>query len=476
MTLGSDETPALSEMLAEAIAAASYNDIPPSVVTAVKMRVVDTVGVSLAAIPYASNGAGLVHDLVADWGGKPDSTLWGTGTKVPAWSAAFANGALAHALDFDTTFQDALVHPSAPVIPAALAMAELTEASGPEFLTAVLVGEEVTARLGLAIACRERGWAFDWHNTILFGTFGATAACSQLLQLDRTSTRNALSIALMMCAGTMEIAYGAESELRLIYDGFPNKSGVLAATMAAKGLDGPRRPLEGDAGLFATYFGGDYDVKSLTNGLGTSYVADARVAFKPWPACGAAHPYIQAALELRSELEDVVDHLSDVTVHVGDFSRRLCEPLAARQRPKTVNDAKYSIPYVVAVALIHGCVDIEHFTPRALQDESVLKLAAKVQPTLDPALTMANRTSGGSVTLNLRGGESRRRDIDYAWGDPLLRPMSEQEVSDKFVLNLRSAAALGFEFPGKLLDELITLEQHPCISPIGKLMTNVSTG
>jgi len=356
----------ISNNFAAFVANAKYSDIPADAVESAKKSILDTLGVILAASGAEPAVRGVV-DLVRESGGRPESSILGFGGRVPAMMAAFANGAMAHCLDFDDHAPEGH-HPSSSIVPAAFALAERVGGiSGQEMVAAVAIGQDLFLRLRRNVV-----WKQDWHLTTVLGVFSAAAACGRVLGFSPEQMVNAFGIAGVQSSGTMELAYGVGSDLRGMYAGFSSKGAVLAALMAQKGVTGTKSMFEGKAGLFNTYFGGQYDREKMLNGLGRDY-GGGSILYKPWPSCGASHAYIHATLELMKQNALTVGDIKEIRVHVGDFQNQLCQPLEGRRKPKTFADAKFSIPFVVAVAATRGQVKVSDFTGDTLSDSRVLR-------------------------------------------------------------------------------------------------------
>jgi len=236
---------------------------------------------------------------------------------------------MGHGLDYDDIHATVVVHPSACVVPAALATAErVGEVSGKDMLMAVAIGNDLMCRMGYAI-----DWKDDWHLSSVFGAFGCTAASGKILGLDRAKLVNAFGIALCQASFTMETNFGVGSNMRGAYPGFAAKAGVLSACMAEKGVIGPKNSLEGKAGLFAVYFGGKYRREAILDNLGKHFEGE-NVRFKPWPVCTISQSYIEATLTLIKEQDIQPEEVEKVTVFIGDFGKLLCQPLEEKAETK----------------------------------------------------------------------------------------------------------------------------------------------
>lgn len=454
----------VAELLAKNVAETRYEDIPAETIEVTKRSILDTLGVAVAASGIVPELKGLV-DLIKEAGGKEESTIWGFGGRVPAWMAAFANGAMAHALDYDDVFDDTAVHPSATTVPAAFAVAERIGAvDGKQFITAVALGNDLIYRMAQAVV-----WKRDWFLTPLFGVFSATAACGRLLGLEQSKLVDAFGIALCQAAGTMEIVYGTGSNIRGMYDSFVGKAGVLSALMAQRGISGAKASLEGKAGLFNVYFHGEYSREALTDGLGKHFEG-SRVGFKPWPCCRFAHPYITAILALLRQDKVSPEEIRGITVEVSSASGELFTPLEARRRPTTPLDAKFSIPYTLAKAILKGTITLEDFSPEAIRDAESRALAHKVTSRLNTELDALGGRPPGKVELETTEGRVYSRFEEFAYGHPK-NPISQEYLIRKFIdCASYSAKPLGRDGVERVVEMVSRLETVADVGRVVQLM------
>lgn len=364
---------------------------------AAKQSTLDTLGVILGASGLQDAVPGILR-LMRDWGGKGESTVLGFGGKLPAHSAAFVNGAMAHGLDFDDHLPEGH-HPSSALVPALLAVAErLGGVSGRDFIVALAVGQDIFARLRKYVV-----WKQDWFMTPVVGALATAAACGRLLGLSEREIVSALGIACMQSAGTMQVAYGTGGELRGTYAGFAAQTGVFAAHLAQAGLTATSAPLEGKAGFLEVYFGGEYDRAAMTADLGVRYEG-ATILFKLWPSCGISHGYIDAVLKLLGG-PGRGDEIERIEVIGGDFAKQLSEPIEQRRRPPSGVDAKFSIPYTVALAVVRGTVGVGDFDETRRADPDVGAVADKIVFVEDEAFSWSSELPPAAVRVTLKTGE-----------------------------------------------------------------------
>jgi 2-methylcitrate dehydratase PrpD len=355
--------------------------MPTPVVEAVKADIFDTLACATAGI--SANGVSSLLTLVANWGGKSEAAIWCTGLRVPAHHAAWVNGMMSHARDFDDTHDAAVLHAGVSVVPAAIAAAELNPAStGEDLLCGVAAGLELICRLGVAtkVGIIESGYMY----TSLFGHFAATAAAARVLRLNTEQTVNALGIAYSQAAGTHQVTRDAALTKR-IQPGFAAKTGLISVAMTQAGIRGAQRTFEGVDGLFRSYLHGRYDRERLREGLGERFdLVD--LSFKPYPCCRFNHTAIDAALSIREQMGPGVQ-IRRITANVNRQSHEAVgTPIDMRRRPETVVQAQFSIPYTVACALQKGTVKLADFTDEGICNREVRAIAALTDVVTDPEI------------------------------------------------------------------------------------------
>jgi 2-methylcitrate dehydratase PrpD len=441
----------ISERLAARACSLELARLPAEAVRAAKWSLLDALGVSLAATRLGE-GCAAFAQLAADSSGP--CVLFGTGTTAPAPLAALANGALAHALDFEDSYDGAPVHASAAAVPAALAIAQHRGGvSGAELVAALAAGTDLACRLGLALTASPEQWG--WYPPPLVGTQGAATACARLLNLDARQTIDAWSLALCQGSCSNEFKNTADSMLRAVRDGFAAQAAVQAALLAAGSVRGFEQPIEGRAGLYGLYAGGQFDRERLLRD--PELFEGARVSYKLYPSCRGTHAFIDAALALRAEGIEP-DAVASVTLTGNTLMQMLGEPVARKRAPVTAIDAKFSALFCFARALVHGRVDLDSFLPAALADAEVLRLAARTSMVADPALGM-HEMSSGSTRVVLRDGATRELHVASPRGGPE-SPLSEAELIAKFEhCAARALEPLHAAAQRLLIDTVLQLEE-----------------
>ncbi|WUI01296.1 MmgE/PrpD family protein [Spirillospora sp. NBC_00431] len=414
---------------------------PPHVLDRTRLALLDTLAAQTAGL--SADGARQVADLVTYWGGRPEATVHATGARAPVHHAALANATCARAWDLDDVLEHAFCHVSGSVVPAALAVTEAIESSGRrtvggrEFLTAVAVGAEAVCRM--ALAPRASFSVTGASRTYECGTFGAVLTAVRLMGLSEERARHAMGIALSMLCGKQQ-AFLTGAHTVSLGQGLSAQAGVLAAVMAERGVTGAAPDidvLEGRFGYYFTNHRGEYDADQITAGLGTDWrVLESSI--KPlYPCCKFTHTSIAATLDAVRELDGKAGRIAAIEVEVTDREAYdlACAPDDAKRRPATQAAAQFSMPYVVAVAAVHGRVGPEHFVPAALDDPRVLDVADRVH--IKPDLATERPTARGAlpmpahITVRLRDGATITRQTTVVKGHPQA-PMDFADVAAKF--------------------------------------------
>ena len=408
--------------LADFAASLEFDDLPAPVVAIVKQMVLDALGTALAATTLG-DGCRETLAVMGRLGGAPESTILGVGTKVAAPNAAFANGALVHALNYDPIGSE-IGHVGVVCLAAPLAVAEAVGGiSGRDFIVASAVACEMTARITAAIARTGRRPSEKYLSGQLLNYFGAAAGAGRILGLDAAGMGNALGLALMQMAGSRQIVLSGDPPAKAIYGAFPNHAGVLAALLSREGLTADCAVFGEPAGLYPMIYDGDCDANALVEGLGETFLLTA-AEFKPWPTSNQIHPAIEAAAKIAGGGLDVSE-IAEVVVVVHSRLEPWCEPLDKRRRPDNAAAAANSIPFCVANALARGDVSLADIAAEGLDDQTVLAIAARTTYRLDDSV------DGAVVRVGLLDGNQREARIETPLGSRT-RPTSPERLADKF--------------------------------------------
>lgn len=420
-----------------------------SAVEGAKRSLLDAIGVSMAASRLAPECRPFV-ELVRAERAAPVCAILGFGERTSPLGAALANGALAHALDFEDAHDTALVHPNAPVVPVLLALAESgSEIDGRRFLAAMAIGCDLTCRLSLAAGDRLR--ARGWYPPSLLAGLGATAAGASLLGLDKRATLDAFSLVIGQLGSHAELLHSPASVMRSVRDAFPAHAALSAVLLARNGVRGYDRPLEGASGFFPVYTGEPANEQILLEGLGETY-AGSEISFKPWPSCRGTHSFVEGALTLAHEHALDVDEIEHVQLVASPMVGSIvAEPRAQKLRPETIIDAKFSAYFTTALAFKERQVTLDAFAADRLSDPELLALADRIEFEADPSLD----ASSGRVAVSTMGGETHVHEVTTLAGSPA-NPLSREQLVDKFIDCARHAvrpldASRGRRFAERIL-------------------------
>ena len=453
----------LSQRLAEHVARTRFEDVPDVAIEAAKRSLLDAIGVSLGASGLEPACAVFIEQALAVQG-KRESTILGWNEKAPASLAALANGALGHALDFEDAYDGAPLHPNAALIPAVLALAEARgPVSGRDLLTAIAVGCDLACRLALCV--RTPAESLGWYPPPIFGAYAAVAGAGRLLQLDAARMLDAFSLTLCQATCSGEIKNSPYSVLRAVREAFPAQIGVVSAQLAERGVRGFDLPFEGEFGFFRLFVAGDYDPDVLTDRLG-SYFFGAEVSFKPWPSCRGTHAFIEAAQALRAAHKFTPDDIEQIEMWGGALQQMLVRPIESKRAPRTAIDAKFSLPFVVATALLRDDVTLKDFAASALQDRAVLALAKKAEHHVI-ADWGPKRGASGRLVLRLGDGRTLEREVLEPLGSPS-NPLAWERLVQKAVTCAAHARTPVFE--GAMRGFARAVETLECAADVGAVL------
>lgn len=371
--------------------------------------------------------------------GEGPCTVFGMNRRYGAAAAALLNGALGHSLDFDDTHSDSSLHPSAPVIPAALAAAELTDASGEDLLAAIVIGFEVACRIGMALDPTAH-YARGFHPTATAGNFGAAAAAGRLMKLDAAQMASAFGVAASQASGSLQfLENGAWNKRYQV--GEAAMKGFMAASLAAEGFHGAAQALEGKHGLLQGYSDGADGDKAVAS-LGQTWET-LRIGVKPYPTCRYTHAAIDGLLELRSLHNLSAEVVTRVSVGLHRNGMALVgDPANAKRRARSIVDGQFSMPFATAVALLRGRFGWDDYD--LLGNPQVDAISDRVNTFRDDSLEGLTHPFGATLAVEARGEKFTLRIPDPS-GEPETFP-DAAAFAAKFdaltspVLNAGSAA------------------------------------
>jgi 2-methylcitrate dehydratase PrpD len=410
----------LSKILAKYSLEMSFEKLPPEVVTFTKLCILDYFGSAIAGsdkVPVQ-----MISDLVKEVGGTEQANLF-TGGKSSVLNAALVNGSASHVVELDDIHKGSIIHAATVVIPAALAIAEWKKISGKELITAIVVGYEVCYRIGEAVSPSHY---YYWHNTATCGTFGAAIAAAKLLDLNEDQMIHALGNAGTQAAGLWEfIEDGAMT--KQLHSGKAAMNGVTSALLAQKGFTGPSKILEGDRGFFKA-MSEEYNASKITDGLGKEFKI-LENSFKIHASCRHTHHAIDLLIEVFKERHPSFEEIESITVN----SYQAAIDITDNDDPKTEYASKFSLQFCSALAILKGSANLDDFNEFILNDSEIRKLLKKVIVVLDPQINdNYPQQWGAAVEVNLKNGETIKKQTDFPKGDPE-NAVTSDELLEKFM-------------------------------------------
>jgi 2-methylcitrate dehydratase PrpD len=443
---------ALMGSLGKFVVETSFNDLQKEIIEHIKYCILDWLGVAFAGSSEPSSK--IIVQYIKELGGKKESTIIEEDFKTSSINAALANGIIGHSAELDDIYEEAIIHPGAPVIPAALAVAEREKSSGKDLITGVALGYETEIRIGRAIMPSHYDY---WHPTGTCGTFGATAAVGSLIKLDESRMSHALSIASTEAAGLIE-SFG--TMCKPFNAGRAARDGVVAAYLAQKGFTGSKKMLEAKNGyLNATSSRNNLD--KITENLGESYEL-LRTVFKRHACCGHIHGAIDDIMgKKRLGIKDINE------IQVGTYPIA-AELVGKNYEPKTPAEAKFSLPYCVAAAIIHGKVSLREFSNVNLISPEIHEIIRRVKVYNEPKYVNAQLGSA-KVVIRTMKGEKLTKSVDVPKGHPN-NPLTKHELEDKFTS--LSSLLMGQERIDELLKMIKTLEKIENIQNFNTFLMN----
>ena len=431
---------ALALEIARRACALRYDDLPSEAIHWAKVGLLDYIGVTLAG--STEPAAQLAMQALGVPGGGA-SAVFGTARRLNGLDAALVNGTASHALDFDDCNNTFGGHPSVPLLPALFALADETGATGRDFILAYVTGFEVETKIALGVHFHH--YTKGWHPTATLGTFGAAAACSRLLGLDESRTAIAIAIAASLASG-IKANFG--TMVKPLHVGHCTRNGLFAAQLARAGFTANADSVfEHKQGFFNVFNGeGTYDAaRVLARWADPLDIAQPGIAIKQYPCCGSTHPALDAMLATVREHDVRTDDVE--RIEVWTHPRRLEH--TNRPAPKSALDAKFSVQYCLARALIDRRIMIEHFEGEAYREPAVQRVLACVHAA--PYGTdrfPAENHFGAEVHVHTRDGRTLESKVDQPFGRTSANPLPKERLKEKFencarrVLDAEATAAI----------------------------------
>jgi filamentous hemagglutinin family protein len=430
------------QTLAHFITDSKFEELPPEAITTARNVVLTILGTIVAGANVP--GIKALVNKVRDWGGKKEATVLMYGGKVPAYNAALVNSTIARALDFDDAFIPG-PHFGASSVPTAIAVSELIGGcSGKEFLTALILGSEVSARLNLN---EEQYGGFD--PTGICSLFSSTAISARLLHLTPKQIQNALALAFNRCSGSFQSHISGSLAVRL-NQGFASQSGILCTQLAQINMTGPADFLSGIYGYFHLYGKDKSTAQDAIHDLGKQYNF-VNTVFKKYPSCGATQASTDTILALINEHDLTPENVAFIDVQVTPSTYRLAgKQFETGDNPKV--DGQFNIQYCIANALLRRSSRLEHFDEAAVKEPQISAMTEKISVSGDPSLNARGHTAL-NMQVKTTGGEVYSKNIDIASGFPG-NPLTQNDHIARFCGCIEYAREY---YPQRNINKIISL-------------------
>jgi 2-methylcitrate dehydratase PrpD len=443
--------------LAERIGALSYDRLPDAAVEWAKIGILDTVGVTLAG--SVEPCARIVRRVSVAPG---PALVFGTTTRLAVADAAFVNGTASHALDFDDCSNTLGGHPSVPVLPALFALADTRAVTGRDFIAAYVAGFETETRIARAVNFHH--YDKGWHPTATLGVFGAAAAASHLLGLPAEQTATALAIAASFSSG-LKANFGTMT--KPLHVGHCSRNGAMAALLACEGFTASADVLEHRQGFFEVFNGaGNCDAGAVLRDWAEPLdIVTPGIAIKRYPCCGSTHPAIDAMLDLVNTHALTPDSVARIVSWT--HPRRLAH--TNRPAVRSALDAKFSVQYCLARALVDRQVVRSQFEDGAYLDSGVAKVMARVEAAPHPDMSAASTAHfGAEVTVTTTDGRRLSKAVDIAVGRTSANPLPRTVLEAKY----RDCAArvLNADAVDRSFDLVANLEKLDRVAALGDVL------
>lgn len=444
---------------------ASIETMPERTIARAKERLIDSVGNLLAGVNATGNAA--ARSVFLGYGGAPESTVVGTGASLPAPHAAMLNAMAMRSWDFEAVGAEAAdasmvaAHISGTTVPVALAAAERAKSSGPAFLEALILGDDLISRLAVASGFHT---ASGGDNTGTVNVMGGAAIVGKLEGFTETQYRHALGHALNQMAGTVQNLFDKADSFKLP-QAMGARNAIVAADLARAGFTGLHDALGSAFGFFKLFSPAPAPEK-LVASLGEDYYGD--MIIKPWSSCRAAHPSLNAVLRLREEHGLRPADIESVEIHVTPTTKRGFTGQDFSAAPGSEVDGMFSIPFNVAVGLIEGTVRPEHLSVEYMTSPAVRELLDRV--TLVDSLPPAEYQTAEAVVVTRSGARLHHR-VDGVLGDIHRSPLGRDEVLEKYFLNVAFGGRRTRAEAERILQFIDAIEQQESIADLAEMLS-----
>ncbi len=453
----------ISQEFAANVVNTGFSAFDELTVSRARWRILDALGCLIAGAD--APGCPAMLALVKKWGGAAESTVLVHGIKAPAAHAAMMNSLMTRSFDFEPVDAEGInksspAHISGTTVPTALAMAEFKAVSGKDLITALVLGDDIAARLGVA-----SGFDFEagWDNTGTINAFGATAIAGKLLGLDEKQLHNAFGIVLNQLAGSMDGVYDKSMSFKLPI-ALSARNGIFSASLAKEGFAGVKDPFTGAHGFFHNYCK-NADLSDVTRDLGKRFFADGII--KPWSACRATHSSIDSALKVARTHEYKPEDIEKIEMQVtpGALKGFCGGALEFGETPQV--DGTFSIRYTVARALLSKEIKPDYMVESAVRDPAIAALIGKMAlvPSIPP-----EKGSATEIKVTMKGGEVWTASTDFPLGHYAKTPLTDDQIKAKFRNNVAFSKTVSEKKAEKALGIILKLEELKDVRELIKLL------
>ena len=451
----------VSQIFSEHVAKTTFADLKPADVEWAKRRVADSLGVMLVGVHGLKNEE--VLNLLKRWGGNPEATVFNYGIKLPVQNAAFMNSLMLRAFDFEVIDAElpgnktAPAHITGATMPVLLSLGEITGASGKDLLTALILGDDLAARLIYAGGFGVYD-CFDGNGTA--DCMAATTVAAKILGLDAEKILHSYGMALNMCSGTMENVFSAVWAFKLPI-AMSSMRGILAAEMAEAGLTGVPDPIGGVRCYFDSFKSEVTHIDEFLNDLGDKYYSD--VVVKPGPSCHGTHYPMDAAWQITGGKPYEPEEIESIRIHVSAYNKGFVgQPFDFGNIEPQVGG--FSIRYTVADIVLRGNLVPDHYTPEAMTDPKMKAMLDKIDILDD------GPKKGALVEITFADGTTKALEVNESLGHIHKTPMTDEQLHDKFVRNVEYANIVPLDVAEKAYELALHLDELDNIQPIYDLL------
>ena len=450
------------EELSENVLNTQFENFDQETLNNAKHRMIDVIGCLIGGACAEGNRS--LTNLVKDWGGKEEASIFIYGGKVPAYHSAMLNSIFARSFDFEALIavvegQNIASHISGTTVMTSLTLGEMSGITGKELITAMLVGDDLAVRILASSGFRI---SHGWDNTGTVNMIAATAIAGRILELNKKQMRGAFGIVLNQLSGSFQCIWDATTSFKL-HQGMAARNGIFSAQLAKAGWTGPEDMLFGKFGYYRMYTEGCVNPDILTKDLGKKYYWES--VFKPYPCCRAVHPSIDCALALVRKHDIRVEDIREVLVSVPREAAEsfLGQPFKIGDFPH--GNAAFSYRYTIATALLRKNVTPEHFLSQSISDPEIDLLIQKIKlvgQKGDPTLQ-------AELMVKMKDGRELSESTVAPKGDPT-NPMSREEIIAKFMANVDFSKTVTRENAKKILSIIDNLEKLDSVEKLTKLL------